>query len=549
MESGGRSLGTQFGSRQVRPASGSTTRTSYVLGISHEFFCYGPNVRLSTLAWISTMGLSAAACGDGTSSGAGGTNAGGAGGAGAATATGGSGAGGAATNASPRYASGSRLKARVVRAGDAEAFREIFDDQLQLVCEPQLDPDGVLRCMPSDNVQAVVFRDAACSDAIVADAALPPGCPGDPTPTYATAITVDASGCEPVFTARVYEVGAQLASPPATLYLRDGDSCVEIGGTLEVFHELTKVPTSLFVPMEAVTEPRGPELTVTYLRSDDGFRLIEKLPIDSARGEHCLPLTLGTTLGCAPLRSFGITPAYSDMGCSVELGGGVVSYPTTCTKPDAVIASAAVPQDQCQPELHVYEVSADVPPAFVSYDGFCGPAGPPDASYAELSAQIPDDALPAFEYVDEGTGPIRFRTEYAGGAPITRNGEWYSSIGVPCSPYPFDDGITRCGPLPIARVDGEFRFYADAVCSQLLTQIPNDVCLPPGASIEYAVVEGAEACAGSQPHLLGAAHTGPVYFQDAVGCTEVPADPAVTYHLVGAAAPNSDFVEMTLVTL
>ncbi|MBL8741190.1 MAG: hypothetical protein JNK04_08855, partial [Myxococcales bacterium] len=107
-------------------------------------------------AWICFLALAAsplAACGDDTAAGGGGGGVGGEGG------------GASADPLEMRWTSGSRLKIKVQRAGDAEQFAGVHDVELDAPCVILPAGDGSLRCVPSGQAR-VVYTDPDCTDAV-----------------------------------------------------------------------------------------------------------------------------------------------------------------------------------------------------------------------------------------------------------------------------------------------------------------------------------------------------------------------------------------------
>ncbi len=486
----------------------------------------------SLLATILLPGLCfLTACGDD-----GGTGAGGAG------ASGGGGAGGGA--AIPRYVSGTRLKIRVQKAGDAEQYWEMYDSELGAACGPGLGTDGALRCMPSGYVGQVLYTDASCTQPVLQRSDIV--CELDPAyGKYVTEARYDAGCGVSSVMLRAFQVGADLTSPPATVYADDGVTCVAIPGLAGEFAELAEVAPEAFAAFETVTEPRGDDLSVIYLQSADGARLIGDSPTDVARGLPCGPSPAGDGFVCLPGVTTGAKPAYSDETCSTEVAAGALAYDPACAKPTLATAPSS---DVCSAERYLYQVGADTAESFTLYGENCGSLGAPGYAYAELGAEIPLSELPALEEVVEGTGPARVRTYRVDGAPATRAGIWISESGERCYPYLFPDGTTRCGPPTIAYAPANGGFFADAACTQRLVQTYEQPCDPGPPA--YATVASAEACGGISPHFLGALHTGQLYYGDQVsGCSSSGSDPAATYYLVGDPAPVETFAAVEIVTL
>ncbi len=476
------------------------------------------------------------ACGDDTASG-------GAGGSG-----GGGGEGGGSVT-SQRYQSGSRLKVVVSRSGDAEQFSHVIDSELADVrCEPLIAEDGAIRCVPYGNGE-VFYLDAACTQPVMVH--FPNTCAdGGPT-SYVSAYEYAQEGCGVSLTARSYRAGSAITSPPATVFQKDPTSCYEttVGGEL---YELEELGADELVALDEVTEPRGDDLELRFYESDDGFRLMQSAPRDVARNVECYPGELGSATVCVPSAPSGKKPAYSDDTCTTEVASGAVSYESGCSKPTLSYVSEPDSADMCTSTSHVFEVGADSAEAY----GLFGPEncsllGGVDTEYALLGAQIPDDDFPAVEQVDEGTGPIRLRTHYAAGGPITPYGQWVTDGGAPCYPYAFADGEVRCGPPTRAFVpppEGT-RYFADDACTELLVEIYDDPCFDVSA-LGFAVVAGGGQCGGFDVRVLGEAHSGAIFTQSGgPACFPATATDSAAYHRVGEPAPLDQFGLITTETL
>jgi hypothetical protein len=154
--------------------------------------------------------------GGGASGGTGGGASGGSGGGGTGG-TGGGGSGGTGgsggSSVPPDYASGSRIKARVISTGDgAKAFAGYYDSSLSVICGFNRAVDDTLRCLPTTYTYVgSYYSDSGCSTALAYSSM--PGC----TPTYALKTETTASCLDIGFypsnsRQRVYSVGSAYGS-------------------------------------------------------------------------------------------------------------------------------------------------------------------------------------------------------------------------------------------------------------------------------------------------------------------------------------------------
>ncbi len=473
-------------------------------------------------------------CGDDAATGGAGAGAGG-----------GGGAGGGAAN--PRWTSGERLKIVVQRAGDAEQFFSIQDTVLGQECDVSTAADGQLRCVPRAR-GSVVYADAACTQPIVASY-------GDPcapqAPMTASQYEPDPSGCG-LDWQRSFEVGAAITTPPPTIFMRDPQGgCYDAGVGAELFALGPEIPPESMAAISVVEEPRGDALRARWQESDDGFRLLDYVAYDVVHQNECTASDGFAVPVCAPFTLYGSTGYFADATCSGGGGLYVLSATDTCPTPTLGVVAQTDPTDACVYEPHVYVVGDPVSPAYVE-DGLggCVEQGDPNLRFLALGAQIPDEELPAVEWVDEGTGPVRLRSAYAAGAPLLRGGNFVREDGQLCFPYSFQDGVVRCGPPTLAYSgSGASRLYADASCTQIVVELYPSC----GAAPEVAVVAGddPDTCAfAAAIHTLGAAHTASVYRSTSPGaCAPTTPTAGVTYRLVGERIPDDQFVAVTTETL
>jgi len=378
----------------------------------------------------------------------------------------------------------------------------------------------------------------------------PSACGDEGPASYISRYDYGQDACVFSLTTSTYRAGQGIASPPATIYVRDAESCYETTVTGDFF-ELEEVSADELALIDETVEPRGDGLEVSFFESEDGFRLMRSALRDTVHEVACYPGALGDSRVCVPSVPSGWRPAFSDELCTTELSSGAVAYGQGCDKPTLAYVNEPAPPELCEYTAHIFQVGADTGPAYALFGPqSCGPLGEVDAEHALLGAQVPDSDFPALEQIDEGSGTVRLRADYAAGAPVTPYGQWVTESGAQCFAYAFSDGVTRCGPPTRAYVPPpeQARYFADAACTELLAEIYDDPCLDI-ATLEWAVVaEG--GCGGLAPHALGAQHSGAIFAQGG-GTPCAPATPAdaAVYFLVGAEASFDQFGAITTETL
>lgn len=497
------------------------------------------------IVMIGAVGL--LGCGDDTGTGGAGATGGagsGAGATGAGDVGGAGGAGGGASTSSMQ--SGTRLKVKVQRAGDADTYWSLYDAELATECSPQTGFDAKLRCYPSGNGY-VGYMDAACTQP-VASAYVGPCSPD--LPAYATETVYSTGGaCSSSYSTRAYAVGAEVATMSPFYALVDG-VCTD-QGLVEVLYAATPVDDASLVEISEVDEPRGADLAARLWTSADGMRLAQFSARDVGRSAECLPLRLSDQERCAPAGAAYVSaPAFADAACSSELTNGIALGTLGCPTPTVATRYETTPQTACESQVAVFEVGAPLADAFRPDENGCNSlAG--GSSLFEVGAQVPDASFPGLDRVALGAGSVKAVHHQVGGEDVVSPSQFVLADGSPCFPYAFPDGVRRCGPPTIAFVPPELgaRFYADASCTQLIVGL-YDSCPTPD-SVDYAVLAvDTPGCGALEPHVLGAEHPGDIFIKMGAGaCAAAPRDPLQVYRAVGAVAPTTDFVEVTEVTL
>jgi hypothetical protein len=340
------------------------------------------------------------------------------------------------------WTSGSRLRARLVRAvetGDA-IFDGVFDRELGIDCVFTDVGAGVTRCMPLTPVRH--FSDAACQNPVV------PFATDAPPPSYFAALRVAGTACRPVVAA--YKVGARLTIQ-GRVYFRandepDGACMVTQGGTY--IYALDPVPLTSFVAASEVREPRGGGLEARLWRSEDSGAF----PIgiwNPSRAESCIAGTGGYADRCVPEMQAFFPPFGADVfypgGGSTFAGNPTASADVACTQRlaqrtnacDAPTAVNFALPDGCggRPTNRVAEAN----PHTSSYyyvaveDGLCR-VGPPDDQHPRYTAgaDIPASSLPPLTTTVEGAGRLK-RYVYT-----TASGERVNAV-----PRAYDDSLYR----------------------------------------------------------------------------------------------------------
>jgi len=456
------------------------------------------------------------------------------------------GAGGEGADDDPlrlQFVSGSRLKIRVLQAGDAQRFNGVIDSELDSACYPAEAEDGSLRCVPS-GVARILYADAACTHGVATY--YDGGCVDEGPGKYATRSLSSDDVCQPGTRTRVFEIGAELATPPTATFDKDYEgNCYETGSvTTPMFELVAELAPEAMAPLEIVQAPRGEALTMPYYRGDDGFHLVGDYPHDIAHEIDCNPRQLGAVFACAPVGISGSFDNFSDAACTTAgvLGG----LPSGCEPPNIAVATRI--DDECSYEDHVYERGEALPAFYVEEGGNCVEGTNPSTIPYAVGAELPDSDFAAVELVVQGEGPVRLSVASVADAPISRFGYFVTSDGVVCYPFAFADGTVRCGPSTPDYVPAFGRFFSDSACSEILVSVGQNVCGEAAPELALVATGTPNSCVTWAVYAMGATHTGMVFVDDEVeGCIEIAPDGPV--NALGERIPDEEFVEITIETL
>jgi hypothetical protein len=423
----------------------------------------------------------------------------------------------AGSMAVPVWRSGTRLRARLLKAADGvEAiFQSVFDKDLGASCAFVKASDGATRCMPS----AVVpyYADAECKVPVLPMAA---GCA---PATHVSRI----DGCQ----SSGLKVGPKV-TPAKTFALNPGGTCVEIppSGTQELY-ELTAVAATGFAAATEQRSDRGGGLMMRHWSSEDGGlfpigawnkqRAAACVAGTGDYADHCVPA------GVAPV-SLSV-PAFSDDMCKKPVGYAVA----TCAS-EPVTAVGLWAGTACGQAMVLAEATKLATMPFRSLTTSCFPWNAPPAGYGFYTPgeAIPIGALPDMNTVLDGAGRLKVR-RYESNAfeRVDSDPAFYDAIqqGL-CLLEDTTKGL-RCMS---ARAFG-VTFYADDKCKSPVhvesKTKPAPACAAPRPDVLY-VDTGAPACGGLpklELYAVGAAVTpARLYRADStMGCVAEATDPTM----------------------
>jgi hypothetical protein len=420
----------------------------------------------------------------------------------------------------PPYASGSRMRARLIDGGGGAVLPSgWYDTELGIDCEVFNVADAGGRCVPGPIYGVTAYSDPACTQpAYVGFCELP---------EFAVMGRADADACAEDWAARVYRVGAAIEGE---IYVQDVDGCV--AQQAYDTYALEPVDPAMFAAYEREVVARDDELATTVWRGDDGSyawsgahdlgREVDCEVLASAP-DRCVPLERGAVLD----------DHHRDAACTT---GGVASsfYPPAC-------GPSPVVEDQGGA---LYEVGSALDPDAVFHeDEGCAPGAGAwllDWGLFEVGALALQGAFPELGRTQVGNDRLQLTllSTSAGDAFARHGGFTDTSLELECYPVATSAGL-RC--LPAAAADVRFwvddtctgmqlhHSYVDATTPPVIPTYADDICGEPVGAVR-----------------LGAEHLGAVFFDDGVGCTPYEVYETDRFLRVDAQLALTDFAALEL---
>ncbi len=419
------------------------------------------------------------------------------------------------------YRSGSRLRARILDAGEgAVRFVGWTDDKLHEACAFHRADDGKVRCVPEISQGAsIAYLDAACTQ--------PVGVRKCGSQASFLAVKSQEEACNPDDTPySVYRMGASVAAAPT--FSKLGNTCLPDGpaGPGVELLAVSQVPAATFASALVTEETRAGGLMVRVLRGEDGSRETVAMR-DADRHVDCgAQMDPNGQLRCAPeATAIGSGSFFEDASCTVPLLADISSKPG-CPAP---LFAASSSGDACGDGGGAIEVGKKVSTADVyqSAAGACSQVAflPPDWAFYETGAAVEASSLPKLGEQQLGKGRVRVPV-YAGTDKrllVQGRGFIDTERDQPCVVRPFADGELRCVPEDVERFD----LYADDACTEPLAAVPVvPGCVKPPPTVGMMGLPPADpSCASvlvvDKMFELGGKWTGPTVYtkSGAQACT------------------------------
>lgn len=453
------------------------------------------------------------------------------------------------------YKSGTRLRAQVVRAGDAVKYEGFFDTARSEACSFQQMPDGTARCVPPS--MGITFADAECKSPV---AVLEPCLE---TLKYVGNISTTFECGEPSGgTFELFERGAEVAAP-AMIFTKAADGqCVQQGPPGGKVYALgAAIPLTAFVGARAELARVSASVAMEKWLGEDGSELVTGALSDRGRDAGCRVQRVGgpssTDWRCIPaLTAFsdavrgpfvedtcGTPAAYSAFSSTCPGVAGIVhfAFVDAGTQPGCSAAGSDL-------SVSLFDLGAPIPAAFQTNpgpDAGCAPA-PPGRQYFRRGAPSDTSALPALTLQTFGSAPVGVRSVTSEGTPVTLGDLWDSARGA-CTPLRFDDGKTYC--VPVNTLQNQVQRFKDAACTQPVVLV-GQRCSDGGELIQRV-----SGTCGDDVYSATVTKLGPVvevpetWEDDGMGCAgPLPAFPGLGREVLGTATAAATFTAVERAT-
>jgi hypothetical protein len=406
----------------------------------------------------------------------------------------------------PYFRAGSRLKPRVIRAGDLEVLdgdseTEWHDAKTGDPCVFRVGADGIERCFPANMIDdstessVISYLDAACTRRAVRDFY---HCDGA-APHYLT--IAPASTCN----YRTYRFGATLPST-TPLYQKSGTACRRVPASTDANTVLPieeEVPPETFVAVKRVSRPRHPRMNAWVREGEDGSSEIIGFS-EPAHDAPCFGLALDVSPQvCVP--AWLETWNFSDAACTQRVGIEDIDTlrclprSKTTTLLSVIGNAGSCPASRSITGLwQIAGVSSSA--IFDNSSGVCDVRSSEPTAVHTQGAPIDLASLPKLELIEVGTGPLKlafFGFEGMPFMPAPRSLDSYphpgqfidAARGETCYPRIFADGVWRCVPASFQSVM-DFNFlYESGDCTGARTYDATMYCEDPTRKPRGVIVQ------------------------------------------------------------
>ncbi|MFO0552407.1 MAG: hypothetical protein U0271_28725 [Polyangiaceae bacterium] len=353
------------------------------------------------------------------------------------------------------YASGTRLRARVLDGGDgAVKLVGWRDTGLDVDCEMRATNAGV-RCVPLES-RDNYFADPECTEPIHFGA----------VPDSGLALTAVDGLCGAESEWHVWRIDETELGPDTVYGRSDAGDCVadETVDPSVPRYRLVDATAEL-VPMTTTTTALG-ALEVVFAVGDDGSRAVISL-VDHATGVRCVEAG-GPTIAngvdvCVPFDSTYVADGYyASPDCSGESRGAFTCDATPCPTPGLGVFTQTT---DCESEVTLLSLGAQQS-SYGLANGVCEEVVFGPCVFFPATATLDPRSFPALQHLPIGEGRLQVDTLTPEGSEdiLAFGGFIDTNAGAPCVPVDID-GATRCVPSPVS-VNPGFTWYSDPSCSK-----------------------------------------------------------------------------------
>lgn len=361
-------------------------------------------------------------------------------------------------DATAPFGAGSRLRIRIQTDGSRRVFKSFVDPEYG-PCTPQSDPQGVLRCLPTQSMLSprTIYTDASCTDELWIDTFPPCDVSSD-----AGFVTVDAGTCPGCKAVRAMSAPIRGGTGGA-MYERANGSCVR--SSMVAVDGLRRLGAALdpeaFVRFESVRFGEG-RLHVDGVRGSDGSFLHYGTLFDETEQQACsLQSDRDGATRCLPAVPYGTTFAEADCTTSPVI---------VLTTPEAppVVGSMNASSDTCGSwRMRLFAPGpAYSGPLYYGSPSYCTAQGAAGPNTFAMGAEIDPARYVALnaEYAgaDRLQRPVTRGTDASPYASATNTTLYDNALQTECQPALERDGQLRCIPT---RFEHD-RQFLDASCTQ-----------------------------------------------------------------------------------
>ena len=385
------------------------------------------------------------------------------------------------------WRSGSRLRAEVLRAGDATMFERFFDTHRNEACSFQATAPGEYHCLPS--AMNVAYAEPTCETPAVA---IVRSC--TKTTKYATTAATITAECDSHYLVqKVFTVGPSIAEGDTWDTVVTG-TCALVERSPEdgsVRHALgPEVPLTEFVKATISRVSLSSDISVRRLVGEDGSELTLGALFDHTRDAGCGVVFVGppnASVGaCIPERfAHADTESNRFANASCTEAAAYAVYPPGCTSTSdgvAVLHSRVDAGAGCRPSS-MRTIHERGGPLTTWYEGpSCTPvATEPGAAMFALGPELAPSVFPAIDEQVFGTARVGLRAFAQAGVRLTNGSLYDVTAKRHCAPSMFSDGKLYCLAGDVVPYGFKDR-YKDPACTQPIYL--SERCSPARALVE-----------------------------------------------------------------